>query len=157
MVPGCLAIVLALAAGGADHASPTEIESAGWLQGCWEMVFPGGTVEEMWMPPRGGTMMGLGRTVRGDSLDEYELLLLRETDGALAYEAHPSGQGTAVFLSRSVGEGTILFENPEHDYPQRIGYERRGADSLIAWIEGTRNGQQRRIAFPYRRIPCGGD
>jgi len=98
-------------------------------------------------------MVNVGRTVQADKLIEYELVLIREQDGRLAYEAHPSGQPSAVFLSRTVGEREIVFENPQHDFPQRVGYKRDG-DALLAWIEGRRGGPTRRIEFPYRRVEC---
>jgi hypothetical protein len=48
----------------------------------------------------------------------------------------------------------VVFENAQNDFPQKIGYERRGADSLVAWISGPRGGTTRRIDFPYKRISC---
>jgi len=50
----------------------------------------------------------------------------------------------------------VVFENLQHDFPQRVGYKRDG-DALLAWIEGPRNGQTRRIEFPYRKVGCAGD
>jgi hypothetical protein len=99
-------------------------------------------------------MLGVGRTTREGSLVEYEMVALTEKDGQLAYEAHPSGQESAVFASREIGEGKVVFENLAHDFPQRVGYEQRGSDALLAWVEGTANGRPRRIEFAYRRTPC---
>jgi hypothetical protein len=145
--------VLALVALVTVQAERPGIARLAWLQGCWELATPQQTVEEQWMAPRGGSMLGMSRTLRGGALTEYELVVLREQDGQLAYLAHPSGQPLATFLSRSVGGTSVVFENLTHDFPQRIGYERTG-DALLAWIEGTRNGQPRRIEFPYRRAAC---
>jgi hypothetical protein len=143
-------LLAALAAG--DGA---RIEQAGWLQGCWQMAAEGRVVEEQWMAPAGGVMLGMGRTVRDGKLVEYESVVLREEDGKLAYEAHPSGQPSAVFLSKTLDESSVVFENPTHDYPQRVGYRRDG-DALLAWIDGTANGKARRVDFPYRRVGCAG-
>jgi hypothetical protein len=136
--------------------APTGIARVAWLQGCWEMSSPQRTVEEHWMSPRGKTMIGSGRTVRGDQLVEYELVILREQDDRLAYEAHPSGQPSAVFLSKTIGDSMVVFENPEHDFPQRVGYQRDRPDALLAWIEGTVKGQPRRVEFAYTRAACPG-
>jgi len=135
--------------------APSPIDQVSWLQGCWQLESGGRVVEEQWMAPRGGVMLGMGRTVRDGTLVEYESVILREQDGRLAYEAHPSGQPSAVFTSASVSESTVIFENPTHDYPQRVGYQRDG-DSLLAWIDGTANGKSRRVDFPYRRVACAG-
>jgi hypothetical protein len=147
---------LASPSGEAPKAPPAKIEDVAWLQGCWESVSPQRTIEEQWMAPRGRSMLGMGRTVRGGDLVEYESVLLREEDGKLAYEAHPSGQPPAVFLSRSVDDLSVVFENLHHDFPQRVGYRRDGADSLLAWIEGTLKGRSKRVEFPYRRSACPG-
>ncbi len=101
-------------------------------------------------------MLGTGRTVVDGKLTEYEFVVIRERDGALVYEAHPSGQPAGEFTATSVGDASLQFENPQHDFPQRIGYRRRGA-RLDAWIEGTISGKSRRVEFPYERVACAGD
>jgi uncharacterized protein DUF6265 len=106
------------------------------------------------MTPRGRSMLGMSRTVRGDSVVDYELVVLREHGNQLAYEAHPSGQPAAVFSSRTFSDSGVVFENLDHDFPQRVGYQRRGSDSLLAWVEGTADGRARRIDFRYRRVRC---
>jgi uncharacterized protein DUF6265 len=132
----------------------STLDRVAWLHGCWQTTGAGSTVEEQWMAPRGGTMIGMGRTVRGGKTTEYELVVLREQDGRLAYEAHPSGQPSAVFLSREITDTSVVFENAEHDFPQRVGY-RRSESGLAAWIEGTVKGQMRHIDFTYARVACG--
>lgn len=137
-------------------SQPSGIDDVAWLTGCWEYSSGARTVEEHWLAPRAHSMVNVGRTVQADKLIEYEMVLIREQEGRLAYEAHPSGQPSAVFTSRTVADREVVFENLQHDYPQRVGYKRNG-DALLAWIEGTRNGQTRRIEFPYRKVGCGGD
>ena len=150
-----IAFLMALQALATDPSPQSpKVEQVAWLAGCWQYVNGERTVEEQWMAPRGHTMISTGRTTQGDRLAEYELVLIREQSGQLAYKSHPSGQPSAVFLSRTVGENEVVFENLQHDFPQRIGYRRDG-DSLHAWIEGPRNGQTRRVEFPYKRVACG--
>lgn len=150
------AVIVFIALGAGAMAQPRGIERVAWLQGCWETSTGERTIEEHWMAPRGTNMVGMSRTVRGNTLVSYEFLLLREAGDRLEYESHPSGQRSATFLSTMVSDVMVLFENPQHDFPQRIGYRREGGSSLVAWIEGTNKGQARRIEFPYRRVPCSG-
>lgn len=133
--------------------APATIGGAAWLQGCWEMKADNRTVEEMWTPPKGGSMIGVSRTVREGKLTEYEMIVLREQGEKLAYVAHPSGQAPATFLSTHVSDGELLFENRAHDFPQQIGYTRKGG-SLLAWVSGTASGKTRRVEFPYLRVRC---
>jgi hypothetical protein len=130
------------------------IDKVAWLQGCWQLSSPQRVVEEHWMAPRAKSMLGMGRTVRGDTLVEYESVLIREQDGRLAYEAHPSGQPSAVFLANAATDSEVVFENSTRDFPQRVGYRRDGPDGLVGWIDGVTQGKARRAEFPYRRTAC---
>jgi hypothetical protein len=99
-------------------------------------------------------MVGMGRTVRGADLVEYELVVIREQGDRLAYEAHPSGQAGATFLSETITDTAVVFQNLQHDFPKRVGYERDGKDGLVAWIDAGPNSEQPRREFPYKRVAC---
>ena len=135
-------------------AQQAAVERVAWLQGCWRSTRDETTIEEQWLAPRGGTMRGMGRTVRGSKLVDYELVLIKEQAGRLAYEAHRSGQPTATFTATTASDGSVVFENPQHDFPQRVGYRRDGADGLQGWIEGQANGESRRVDYSYQRARC---
>ena len=94
------------------------------------------------------------RLVR-DTLREYEFVVIREVEGRLRYEARPSGQPPATFPQKTLTDTLVEFEDPAHDYPQRIGYRKVGADSVIAWIDGTTAQGARKVEFPYARATCG--
>jgi hypothetical protein len=98
-------------------------------------------------------MMGMSRTVRGDTVVEYEFIRVFERSSALVFAAQPSGQPAAEFTSTEIAEGAITFANPQHDFPQRILYRLAG-DSLHARIEGTMNGRERGVDFRYARVRC---
>lgn len=132
-----------------------QIVRAVWLTGCWEARSADRVVEEQWMAPRGRTMLSMTRTVHLDTLVDYGQVVLREKNGQLEYETHPFDQPMAVFVSTQITESSLLFENPLHDYPQRIGYTRHGADSLIAWSDGTSGGKGRRVEVTYAKVRCG--
>lgn len=150
---GLLLAALAWHAAAPARQAPA-ISRVAWLTGCWEAKRGSRTIQEQWMAPLGNTMLGAGRTVRGDSLTEFELVVIRASARGLAYEAHPSGQGGAVFVATTITDRSVVFENRQHDFPQRVAYERRGADSVLAWVAGPMNGEERRIDFPYARMKC---
>ena len=140
-----------------DHA---RVDALAWFAGCWTRTTARSIVEEQWMRPAGGLMLGVSRTLRrtaaGDSATEFEFVRVSERAGKLVYTAQPSGQAVAEFTSESVSDTSVIFANPAHDFPQRIIYRRRGADSLLARIEGMRNGMMRGVDFPYARSACPG-
>jgi hypothetical protein len=155
---GCVAvsIIASVVIGHTACGQRGTVERLGWIAGCWRQSNAANarTIDEQWMTPRGGTMLGMSRTVRRDSLVELEHLQILEQNGRVVYHAEPGGQPPADFEGRLVTDTLVLFENPTHDFPQRILYRRRGPDSLIARIEGSRNGHTRAVDFPYVRVPC---
>lgn len=147
---GVVALMLAALAGPMAAETPS-VNQLAWLAGCWTQTRPTGVVEEHWMKPLGGTMLGMSRTVRNGKTVEYEYVQIREDGGSLVYEARPSRQPAAQFPLTSLDEGVAVFENPAHDFPQRIIYRRTGQDEITARIEGSMKGQQRAVDFPFTR------
>lgn len=129
-----------------------DIDRLGWLAGCWAQTRQDGLTEEHWMKPAGGSMLGMSRTVRRGRTAEFEFLQIRDVAGRLAYIAKPSNQPEATFPLKALTDQEVVFENPEHDFPQRIIY-RAAEGRLTARIEGTLNGKARAIDFPYTRCP----
>ena len=151
---GALFVAAAILLPGKDSSAKTGLEQARWLAGCWELTRGNRTGLEMWMPPAGGIMLGASRTVAGGKVVEWERLQLAEQDGHLVYTSLPSGQTEASFTSTVVTDSSFTVENLQHDFPQRIRYQRRGSDSLIARIEGPQGGSTRGFDFPMRRVAC---
>jgi hypothetical protein len=136
-------------------AARTPADTLAWLTGCWRLTTPQSVTEEQWMSPSGGVMLGVSRTVAGGRVRSFEFLRIFSSGDTLVYAALPSGQKYTEFRARSVSPTEIVFENPSHDFPQRVGYRRTSTDSVVAFIEGERNGQTRRIPFAYVRVKCG--
>ncbi len=139
---------------GADRAG--AIERLAWLAGCWERSAVDRTIEEQWMAPRGGAMVGMGRTVVAGRLSEYEFMRIEDRDGLLVFTASPSAQTTTSFPAIEVTADRVVFENLTHDFPQRVIYARAADGSLAARIEGKLDGVARGIDFKYRRVACPG-
>ncbi|CAN5383742.1 DUF6265 family protein [soil metagenome] len=146
-----LALILAASLAG----PPATISQVAWLKGCWIQAKPNSVVEEQWMGPGGGVMLGMARTLRDGKLRDYEFIRVVETDGSLAFVAKPLNQDEATFPLKSLTVDQVVFENPAHDFPQRVIYRRTGADEIIGRIEGNIEGQARSVDFPYKRCATG--
>lgn len=148
MAPMNLSILLLIAALAAPSSS---VQDLAWMSGCWASVGGEPGSGETWIPPAGGTLLGVSRTVKGGKTVAHEFMQIRETGpGQIAFIALPSGQKEASFpLVRLSGQEAV-FENPQHDFPQRVIYRRDG-DLLNARIEGNQGGQTTRIDFPLKR------
>lgn len=127
-----------------------------WLAGCWERRAGALLIEEHWLAPRAGILLGLSRTTRNDTLlVGHEFMRIFARGDTLVFAAHPSGQAPTEFVARlQPAAREIVFENAAHDFPQRIRYQAVGTDSLRARIEGMRGGQLRGVEFPYARMAC---
>lgn len=136
------------------RADSLVIADLAWLAGCWRLARGGRVVDEQWMAPRGGTMLGMSRTVAGGRTVEFESMRLHVRDGRPVFTAWPMGRAGTSFPAVEVAPGRVVFEAPEHDFPQRIVYARGAGDSLRARIEGTLDGALRGFDFPMVRVPC---
>ncbi len=138
----------------ARPAPPPTIAKLAWLAGHWRLEKGGRVVEEQWLAPAGGLMLGMGRTIAKGRLVEFEFTQIREGPGGeLFYIAQPSGQKEAAFKLLSLSDREVVFENKEHDFPQDVGYVLQADGTLLAYIEGpAADGTTRRIEFPYQRI-----
>lgn len=155
-IPMLLSLFLLLAVADVAPAQAPQSHKLAWLQGCWAMVNQERAVEEQWMAPRGKTMIGSSRTVDGTNLVGYEFMMIREQGDRYAFEVRPSGKAPIVFTSSTLTDSSVVFENPQQDFPQKIGYRRDGDNAMYAWIEGSRNGEKRSFGFPYRQVVCAG-
>jgi hypothetical protein len=136
--------------------APDALDALDFMTGCWERRAGTRLVEEHWLGPRGGLMLGVSRTTRGDSLLEFEFMRVTVRGDTLVFAAQPSGQPPGEFGGAMIGDRAVRFENAAHDFPQRVIYRAVGTDSLLARVEGTIAGRARAVDFPYRRVACAG-
>jgi hypothetical protein len=142
-------------AGAELHGQVSDRSTPGWLLGCWEVRRGDRRIVERWEPATGGTFKGESRTWVGERLAGSEQIVLSpDSTGTWVYAADPDTQRPASFRATLLTDTLLVFENPSHDFPQRIGYRRTGADSLHAWIEGITPGAGRRVEFPFARVRC---
>lgn len=128
-----------------------------WMAGCWRGTLSNGaTYEEFWLPPYGGTLVGAARMAMEGRTLSTEFLRIVEDHGTIVYLAQPGGREVTAFPAIQLTDSNATFENPEHDFPQRILYKFSPPDSLTARIEGERDGQPRTMEFPLARVDCSG-
>ena len=152
MLVACVLTSLSPAVAAQESVS---VEALAWMAGCWASVGGEHGSGEQWTVPSGKTLLGISRTVQDSQTVAYEFLQIRETEaGELEYIARPSGQEETSFLLAQMSAREVVFENPSHDFPQRISYRLTAEGNLAARIEGEERGEVRTIDFPMRRIDC---
>jgi Domain of unknown function (DUF6265) len=150
-----LALALLAFSGNGAVAAEGDLEKLAWLSGCWKSQSAEAGSGEQWTPIAGGTMLGTSRTVKQGKTVEFEFMQLRYlADRTLAFVAQPSGQSATVFPLLRITDAEAVFENPQHDFPQRVVYARDGETRLLAKVEGMRRGALRILEFPMVRVSC---
>ena len=151
MVPLLVLLVMVTVSQAQNKAT---LDDLSWLSGCWEGRQGTAILEEIWSKPAGGSMLGLGRTVKENRTVSFEFMQFREENGSLVFLPQPQGGTRVSFpLKDSFGE-RLTFENNAHDFPQRVIYERKGPGLLLAAIEGTYKGKETREEFQMRKVRC---
>ena len=149
-----IALVMTMLAPLAQAAEPS-LDALNWLAGCWRADDADAGSGEQWMPQAGGSMLGMSRTVGGGKTVAHEFMRIAgAADGRLTFFAQPSGKPPAAFVAIKQTADEVIFENPEHEFPQRVAYRLEPPAHLRARIEGVRLGTERRIEYPMTRVPC---
>jgi hypothetical protein len=130
------------------------LQNLAWLAGCWEGRQGQASLEEIWSKPAGGTMLGLGRTVKDGKTTSFEFMQFREENASLVFLPQPGGGERTSFPLKDFFGEKLTFENKEHDFPQRVIYERKGPGSLLAAIEGTYQGKESREEYQMIKVRC---
>jgi len=136
-----LVVVSSLSAARTEQTSKPTLDSLAWLAGSWAGTARGIEMEEHWTAPKGNSMIGMHRDVGKGRTLSFEFLRVEQQGDQIVYLSMPNGRSPATPFPLKEASGTrVVFENPTHDFPQRIIYWKDGND-LRARIEGTMNGK----------------
>ena len=140
----------ALAAFLAVAAQAQGLDELSWMAGTWMQRKGTTDTEEQWLAPKGGLMLGVGRTVRDGKAVEFEMLRIEMKDGKPVYLAMPQARPPTEFRTIEQAATKVVFERDGDDFPKRVMYWRDG-EALMARIEGTMKGQARSREWRYER------
>ena len=107
------------------------------------------------MKPAGGIILGIGRTVKSGKAVDFRFMRIEQQGADMFYVARPKeNKEDTSFMLVKWGVNAATFENPAHDFPQRIIYRLQPDGSLFARIEGKLQGQIKGIDYPMARGRC---
>ena len=120
--------------------------------GTWKMISDKIQYYEEWRLINDSELIGIGFSVeQGDTVLSEELYVKKFAD-TWAYVALPVNQTITLFALSEYSDSTFIFENEEHDYPQKIIYEFTADGKLNAATEGIIEGELMRRDFSFIRI-----
>lgn len=125
----------------AQAPTPVDVSRLAWMEGRWAGTSDGVAMEEHWLSPSGGALLGVHRDVKGGRMLSFEFLRIETTSEGTFYFASPRSAPPTPFRLVEMGERRVVFENKQHDFPQRILYWLDDAESMHARIEGPQAGK----------------
>lgn len=134
-------------------ATPSSgaLNQLSWMVGYWSRIEGDSSSEEVWLPPRGGVMVGVHVDLFSSGRSFFEYLRVETRGDTLVYLASPRGREAVPFVVSEMARGRAVFSNPSHDFPQHIGYTLVGEDSLRSEIWGSADGAERRSSWTWVR------
>lgn len=150
LLAGVLAFAPA-AARAAANDDTTAIDRLSWMSGSWASDSAGVRIEEHWMAPRGGMMVGMHRDVIQERAVSFEFFRIETDSAGLVYQTSPRGRLATPFRMKEAGAHRVVFENLAHDFPQRILYWLDAQGRLNARIEGTLRGKPESESWRWKR------
>ena len=121
-----------------------KIEKMNWLVGNWEQKLPNGLITETWTKENDSTFSGKSYFVKEKDTLSFESIELLQKKDTLYYIPTVKGQNSdkpITFILTTATEKEFTFENPAHDYPQKIVYKKVNDTNLVATISGMQQGK----------------
>ena len=166
----CVLAVTGLAVAGraqepaaAPVAAKATVAQLAWIAGPWSGTLKDRTIEQHWMTPNGGSMVGMYRSIRDGRASLYELLAIEERGdevylrikhfapgpGLVSQEAKDQSADHALVKAES---RTAVFVGSAGGGPVRVTFNSPDQDTLTITVERQRDGKAVATEFPYKRI-----
>jgi hypothetical protein len=126
-----------------------KVEDLAFIAGAWKTAGPP-VIEELWMKPAGGTLIGAGRVSGDGQTFFFEFLRIETRPDGIFYVAQPKGGPQVDFKLVKLEAGEAVFENLAHDFPKRVIYRKLPDGGLFARTEGDGTEQEKPSEFHYR-------
>jgi hypothetical protein len=133
-----------------------ELEKANWMLGEWEKTDSLGTLKEIWERLDDSTFIGLSYYIQNekDTLHNEQVEMMQDGEH-LIYTTTIKGENNdspIPFQMTTDEDSLLVFENPKHNFPQKIEYKLAKNNVLTAKISGKLKGKATSQSYPLKRI-----
>ncbi len=131
-----------------------KIDQLQWLVGTWINESEEEFSQETWSRENESSFTAYSFTQAGKKMVFAETMALEQKGENLLLTVATVNQNNEkpiTFKMVSSENGQFIFENKNHDFPNRIVYTNPVKDSLHAWIEGSSNGEYKKVDFYFSR------
>jgi len=119
-----------------------DFKKLAWLGGTWVRTNaqPNEIGSERWVKMSGSEWQGFGVTMKGQDTVYIERLKLIIKDDAIYYVADvPENKQPAYFKLTEVSDNRFVVENPEHEFPKKISYQKDGDKFRATLFDDTKS------------------
>lgn len=121
--------------------------------GTWKMKNSNGYSCEKWIKVNNYELASIAFDIKGKDTTVLERVRLIYKAGIISYNVTGAKSGDKnSFKLTSAKNNQFIFEDPKHDFPQRIVYHFVKPNYLHAWIDGTYKGKSEKYDFWYTRV-----
>lgn len=137
---------------GACNKPEADISSFEWMEGKWVGKYDTVPIFEQWKPREGKIMKGRGGVLSGKDTVFSEMISIEQRGSDLFYIAIVGhNRQPAEFKFTGYKNDTAVFENPAHDFPQRVLYYKKPDGSVYAAVDGKYKGKYVKEEFDYKK------
>lgn len=121
-----------------------KLNELSWLLGKWENKLGEGKIVENWNKTNDSVYTAESFFIKGKDTLHVEKIVLIQNNDDVFYIATVQGQNMnqpVEFKLNQENEGSFSFENPTHDYPQKIEYKKVTDSQMSATVSGKQEGK----------------
>src|SRR5262245_39917002 len=144
----CLVFILVSSFTVAELPSP-DLTALSWLCGEWEME----GFKAHYSSTEGGQIFSVSRYFKDGKLTFFEFEHFHLENGTLFVTPYLKGEKSDSFrlVNFNPDIKKAVFQNPEHDWPKELSYERVSEDRPLILVSGPQDGKMRIERFDLKR------
>jgi uncharacterized protein DUF6265 len=119
-------------------ATPPSISDLNWLEGTWQGEIGDRQFEARYTSPEGGQVLSASKYTKDGKPAGFEFERFEEQGDTLVLTPFPEGKSSVAFKLTELDPKNqrVVFENPAHDFPTRISYQRVADNKLLILVSG---------------------
>lgn len=131
-----------------------SLDSFNWILGNWQYDMGKSIACEQWKQVSPNTFEGEGFTIKNSAKDTLlvESLRLMKMHDQIFYQAYVKhNPGPVSFKLTKMTADSSVFENPLHDFPQKILYIKNSPASVTVIVEGSQKGESKGFKMEFKK------
>lgn len=132
------------------------VDAFQWMTGCWQAksARDGSTINETWLSPRGGSLLGIGQTYLDNKTTGWEAMRVYDEAGAVKLWLRPGLRSELTLTLEAAGDAFNAFSAKEGDTTTKLRYERKSATEMLATFRLEQGENRRGADFLFAKVEC---